>query len=66
MTAAPRVEFISAISPHPTSSMLGFDREHALRYAHALDDGGFDYTLVAYHSSAADANQLAQFVAANT
>jgi alkanesulfonate monooxygenase len=60
------VEFISAISAHPTSSMLGFDREHALRYAHALDDGGFDYTLVAYHSSAADANQLAQFVAANT
>jgi alkanesulfonate monooxygenase len=60
------VEFISAISAHPTSSMLGFDREHALKYAHALDDGGFDYTLVAYHSSAADANQLAQFVAANT
>ena len=60
------VEFISAISAHPTSSMLGFDREHALKYAHALDDGGFDYTLVAYHSSAANANQLAQFVAANT
>jgi len=60
------VEFISAISPHPATSMLGFDIDHARRYAHALDDGGFDYTLVAYHSSAADANQLAQFVANHT
>ncbi|HEV7965492.1 MAG TPA: LLM class flavin-dependent oxidoreductase [Actinoplanes sp.] len=60
------VEFISAISPHPTTSMLGFDIDHARRYARALDDGGFDYTLVAYHSSAADANQLAQFVVNHT
>jgi alkanesulfonate monooxygenase len=60
------VEFISAISPHPSTSMLGFDIDHARRYARALDDGGFDYTLVAYHSSAADANQLAQFVANHT
>lgn len=60
------VEFISAISPHPSTSMIGFDHDHARRYAHALDDGGFDYTLVAYHSSAADANQLAQFVVNHT
>jgi len=60
------IEFISAISPHPAASMLGFDVDHARRYARALDDGGFDYTLVAYHSSAADANQLAQFVANHT
>jgi len=60
------VEFISAISPHPTASMLGFDIDHARRYARALDDGGFDYTLVAYHSSSADANQLAQFVVNHT
>ncbi|MGX6601497.1 LLM class flavin-dependent oxidoreductase [Micromonosporaceae bacterium Da 78-11] len=60
------VEFISAISPHPTGSLFGFDHDHARRYARALDDGGFDYTLVAYHSSAADANQLAQFVVDHT
>lgn len=57
------VEFISAISPSLGGS---FDADHARRYAHALDDGGFDYTLVAYHSSAVDANQLAQFVAHHT
>src|SRR4051812_17001560 len=60
------VEFISAISPHPATSMLGFDLDHARRYARALDDGGFDYTLVASHSSAVDANQLAQFVVNHT
>jgi alkanesulfonate monooxygenase len=57
------VEFISAISPTLGG---GFDVDYARRYAHALDDGGFDYTLVAYHSSSADANQLAQFVANHT
>ena len=61
------VEFISAISPSPGFGLgVAFDEAHAKRYAHALDDGGFDYTLVAYHSSAVDANQLAQFVVNHT
>ena len=61
------VEFISAISPSPGFGLgAAFDEAHARKYAHALDDGGFDYTLVAYHSSAVDANQLAQFVANHT
>jgi alkanesulfonate monooxygenase len=64
------VEFISATNANAASDLnpagTGFDVEYARRYAHALDDGGFDYTLVAYHSSWVDSNQLAQFVAANT
>ncbi|MDT7608955.1 MAG: alkanesulfonate monooxygenase, partial [Pseudonocardiales bacterium] len=64
------VEFISATNANAASDInpagTGFDVEYARRYARALDDGGFDYTLVAYHSSWADANQLAQFVVGNT
>jgi alkanesulfonate monooxygenase len=65
------VEFISAVSPSAASELnaglgWGLDVDYARKYARALDDGGFDYTLVAYGSSAADANQLAQFVATNT
>jgi alkanesulfonate monooxygenase len=65
------VEFISAIHPNRatdgTSTFgVGIEPDFARRFARALDDGGFDYTLVAYHSSSADALQLAQFVAANT
>lgn len=64
------VEFISAVNANAASDInptgAGLDVDYARRYAHALDDGGFDYTLVAYHSSWADATQLAQFVAANT
>jgi alkanesulfonate monooxygenase len=64
------VEFISAVNANAASDInpsgAGFDVDYARRYAHALDDGGFDYTLVAYHSSSTDATQLAQFVAANT
>ncbi|WP_329310695.1 LLM class flavin-dependent oxidoreductase [Streptomyces sp. NBC_01262] len=65
------VEFISAIHPNRASDGepvlgLGIDPDHTRRFARALDDGGFDYTLVAYHSSSPDALQLAQFVANNT
>ncbi|HEY0578430.1 MAG TPA: LLM class flavin-dependent oxidoreductase [Pseudonocardia sp.] len=64
------VEFISATNANTASDVnpagVGFDVDYARRYAHALDDGGFDYTLVAYHSSWVDANQLAQFVVSNT
>ncbi|MDQ0758328.1 hypothetical protein QF027_000963 [Streptomyces canus] len=50
------VEFISAVhtdsgaSGPAAASRTGFDRDHLRRYARALDDGGFDHTLVAYHS----------------
>lgn len=64
------VEFISAVNPNRASDInpagSGLDVEYARRFAHALDDGGFDYTLVAYHSSWAEATQLAQFVATST
>ncbi|MEV7084801.1 LLM class flavin-dependent oxidoreductase [Streptomyces sp. NPDC093085] len=65
------VEFISAVHPNPTFDGTstfgrGIDPDFTRRYARALDDGGFDYTLVAYHSSSADALQLAQFVANHT
>ncbi|GAB2900364.1 LLM class flavin-dependent oxidoreductase [Streptomyces mayteni] len=65
------VEFISAIHPNPATdgnptAGSGIDPEHTRRYARALDDGGFDYTLVAYHSASPDALQLAQFVATHT
>lgn len=65
------VEFISAIHPNPATdgnptAGSGIDPEYTRRYARALDDGGFDYTLVAYHSASPDALQVAQFVATHT
>ncbi|MGW7042811.1 LLM class flavin-dependent oxidoreductase [Streptomyces avermitilis] len=67
------VEFISAVhtdagatGPGASSNRTGFDPDYVRRYARALDDGGFDHTLVAYHSSSPDALQLAQFVATHT
>jgi alkanesulfonate monooxygenase len=63
------VEFISAVNTasSPQGRMLGgLDIDFARRYAKALDDGGFDWTLVAYHSSSVDAGQIAQFVVDNT
>jgi alkanesulfonate monooxygenase len=65
------VEFISATSPTDASEFnpggkRGVDPAYVRRYARALDDGGFDYTLIAYGSSGVAANQLAQYVASNT
>src|SRR3954469_24468636 len=66
------VEFISAVhtdsgaSGPAASSRTGFDRDHLRKYARALDDGGFDHTLVASHSASPDAFQIAQFVATHT
>ncbi|QWB21268.1 MULTISPECIES: LLM class flavin-dependent oxidoreductase [Streptomyces] len=65
------VEFISAVHPNPATegdptAGTGIDVDYARRYARALDDGGFDYTLVTYHSASPDALQLAQFVANHT
>ncbi|MCX5555498.1 LLM class flavin-dependent oxidoreductase [Streptomyces sp. NBC_00038] len=66
------VEFISAVHTDAgangpaASARTGFDPDYVRRYARALDDGGFDHTLVAYHSASPDALQLAQFVATHT
>jgi alkanesulfonate monooxygenase len=65
------VEFISAINANRASDInpqggSGFDYEFARQYAKALDEGEFDYTLVAYSSSSIDANQFAQFVVNHT
>ena len=66
------VEFISAT--HTTDATeannrgrhAGFDVEYTRRFVRALDDGGFDWTLVPYSSAGVDAEQLAQFVVGNS
>src|SRR6202167_4157214 len=65
------VEFISAThiaDDHRKvgTGFSGFDPEYTRRFAHALDDGGFDWTLIAYGSPSPDSLQLGQFVANNT
>jgi alkanesulfonate monooxygenase len=65
------VEFISAthITPVPSAgghNLAGFDPDYTRRFVRLLDDGGFDWTLVAYGSPAPDSLQLGQFVAENS
>jgi len=66
------VEFISATHTTPTTEATaggrrsGFDVDYTRRFVHALDDGGFDWTLVAYGSPTADSSQIAQFVVNNS
>jgi alkanesulfonate monooxygenase len=65
------VEFISATDISDARSpighhMNGFDPDYTRRYVRMLDDGGFDWTLVAYGSPTPDSLQLGQFVAANS
>ena len=66
------VEFISATHTTPTTEASAggrrpdLDVEYTRRFVHALDEGGFDYTLVAYGSPSADSLQVAQFVVNNS
>jgi alkanesulfonate monooxygenase len=65
------VEFISATHISDDHRKVGagfggFDPDYTRRFVHALDDGGFDWTLVAYGSPSPDSLQLGQFVANNT
>lgn len=66
------VEFISATHTTPTTEataggrQTGFDIDYTRRFVRALDDGGFDWTLVAYGSPTADSAQVAQFVVSNS
>ncbi len=62
------VEFISAThisNDHRKvgTGMTGFDPDYTRRFVHALDDAGFDWTLVAYGSPMPDSLQVGQFVA---
>ena len=67
----PEVEFISLINvresdelnPRPGS---GVDNRYLRRYARALDDGGFDYTLVAYNSNSYDPFTVAAALSQHT
>lgn len=59
------VELISAthVTPAPSAhghDLAGFDPDHTQRFARMLDDGEFDYTLIACSSGAPDSLQLAQ------
>jgi alkanesulfonate monooxygenase len=66
------VEFISATHTTPTTEASAggrrpdLDVDYTRRFVRALDDGGFDYTLVAYGSPSADSLQVAQFVVNNS
>ena len=65
------VEFISATHITPVGNahghnMSGFDPAYARNFARMIDDGGYDWSLIAYHSMAPDSLQLAQFVAEHT
>jgi alkanesulfonate monooxygenase len=66
------VEFISATHTTPSTEAIGtgrhfgFDVDYTRRFVRALDDGGFDWTLVAYGSVSADSAQVAQFVVSNS
>jgi len=58
------VEFISSTNFGPSTGVAynGFDPEYARRFIRALDDGGFDWTLVGYDSQRIDSVTRAQFV----
>ena len=66
------VEFISATHTTPSTEAtgpgrhFGFDVDYTRRFVRYLDDGGFDWTLVAYGSVSADSAQVAQFVVNNS
>jgi alkanesulfonate monooxygenase len=65
------VEFISAINVNPGNELNGLrdpriDPKYVARYARVLDDGGFDYTLVPYHSGGHDPFTLATAITSVT
>jgi len=65
------VEFISLINVWESSELHprpggAPDAAYIRRYARSLEDGGFDYTLVAYHSSGYDPFTVSATIAACT
>ncbi|MCW2523942.1 MAG: putative alkansulfonate monooxygenase [Frankiales bacterium] len=70
-TASPTVEFVSQIHWNPSTEInpiahRGLDRAWVREYSRALDEGGFDYTLVPYFSSSPEPFVLGSFVGAVT
>jgi len=70
-TASPRVEFVSQIHWNPSTEInpiphRGLDRAWVREYSQALEDGGFDYTLVPYFSSSPESFVLGSFIGAIT
>jgi alkanesulfonate monooxygenase len=67
MSLPTRVEFISQIHPNPSTELepvptRGIDLAYLKRYVRALENAGFDYTLIPYGSSGADSFVLASAV----
>ena len=65
------VEFISAVNVWESSELHPKpggrpDPGYLRRYARLLEDGGFDYTLVAYHSAGYDPFTVSAAIAACT
>lgn len=65
------VEFISLINVWQSSELFprpsgAPDPAYVRKYARYLEDGGFDYTLVAYHSAGYDPFTVSAFIAAST
>ncbi|CAN5409972.1 LLM class flavin-dependent oxidoreductase [soil metagenome] len=65
------VEFISAINVNSGNELNGFastaiDHPYFVKYARALDDGGFDYTLVPYGSGGHDPFTIASAITQHT
>ncbi len=66
-TAAPEVEFISLSHLNPSTELnpvpsRGVDLPYFRRYVQALEDGGYDYTLLPYGASSADSFVVASAV----
>lgn len=67
-TAARKVEFISLSHLNPSTELApvptrGIDVAYMRRYVAALEDGGYDYTLLPYGSATADSFVVASAVA---
>ncbi|GAA2568269.1 LLM class flavin-dependent oxidoreductase [Winogradskya consettensis] len=70
-TAAPDVEFISLSHLNPSTELnpvpsRGIDLPYFRKYVQALEDGGYDYTLLPYGSGSADSFVTASAVGALT
>ena len=66
-TASPEVEFISLSHLNPSTELApvpgrGIDLAYFRRYVAALEDGGYDYTLLPYGSNSADSFVVASAV----
>jgi alkanesulfonate monooxygenase len=66
-TASPQVEFISLSHLNPSTELnpvpsRGIDLPYFKKYVHALEESGYDYTLLPYGSNSADSFVLASAV----